>query len=116
MPSSKRPQFLSFPEPFPIRSGGDPLWTAAGKPTPGHCDSPIIAPPHARGSRDDVAWIGTEIHSEESGGAVAFANDSGAASTADRGADSLGMSRPSGRHSLAIPNLFPTQRSPYAVA
>lgn len=116
MPSSKPPQFLSIPKQDPVRSGGDSLGAAAGKPILGHCESPTIALAHARAKLGDVAWIRTAIYSEESGSVAAFANVPGSASTADCRADSLGMSRPSRRHSLAIPNIFPNQRSPYAVA
>jgi len=116
MPFSKPPQPASLHRPNPVRSDGNPMWITAGKPILRHYESPAIAPVHAGVSRDNAAWIETAIHPEKSGFVTALATVPASASTADHRAYALGMHRPSRPRSPVIPNLFPTRRSPYAVA
>ena len=116
MQSSRPAQSLSFRRPNPVRSGDDPMSIAAGKPMLRRCDLPALALVRAGVSRDNAAWIQAAIHPEESGFAAALATVPASASTADHRAYALGMRRPSRPRSPVIPNLFPTRRSPYALA
>jgi hypothetical protein len=116
MPSSRPPQLLSFRGPNPVRFGGDPMWIAAGKPMLPRCDPPAIALVHAGVSRDNAAWMEAAIHPEESGFTIALTTVPASVSITDRRAFSLGMRRPSHPYFPMIPNLFPDQRSRYAVA
>ena len=116
MQSSRPAQSLSFRGPNPVLSGGDPMWIAAGKPILRHGQAPTIDSVIAGVDQDNSAWMASATHPEASGIATAVATVPASASTADRRADSLGMHRPSRPRSPVIPNLFPTQRSHYAVA
>lgn len=116
MPSSRPSQSLSFRGPNPVRSGGDPMWIGAGKPMLRLCDPPAIALVSAGVSRDNSACKEAAIHPEESDIATAVATVPASASSTDRWAHSVGMHWPSRPCSPMIPNLFPTQRSRYAVA
>jgi len=116
MPSSRPPQLLSFRGPNPVLSGGDPMWIAAGKPMLRRCDPPTIALVRAGVSQDNAAWIRSSVHPEGSGFTIALATVPASISITDCRAFPLGMRRPSHPHFPTITNLFPTQRSRYAVA
>jgi len=116
MPSSRPAQSLSFRRPNPVRSGDDPMSIAAGKPMLRRCDLPALALVRAGVSRDNAAWIRSATHLEESGLTIALATVPALDSITDRRAFPLGMRWPSRPCSPVIPNLFPTQRSRYAVA
>ena len=116
MQSCNPPISHSLRAPNPVRSGGDPIWIAAGKPILRRCDPPAITLVRAGVGRDIAAWIRSAIHPEASGIATAVATVPASASTADRRTFPLGTRLPSRPCSPKIPNLFPTQRSRYAVA
>lgn len=116
MPSSRPAQSLSFRRPNPVRFGGDPMSIAAGKPMLRRCDPPAITLVRAGVSRDNAARIKAATRPEESGFTIALATVPTSVSITDRRAFSLGMRRPSHPYFPMIPNLFPDQRSRYAVA
>ena len=116
MPSFRPAESLSFRGPNPARSGGDPMWIAAGKPMLRPCDPPAIALVSVGVSLDNAAWMEAAIHPEESGFTIALTTVPASVSITDRRAFSLGMRRPSHPYFPMIPNLFPDQRSRYAVA
>jgi len=116
MQSYRPAQLLSFCGPNPVRSGGDPTSIVAGKPMLQRYDPPAIALVRAAVRRDTAAWIRSAIHPEESGFTIALATVQAADSITDHRAFPLGMRWPSRPHPAMIPNLFPTQRSRYAVA
>ena len=116
MQSCKPPQLLSLRGPNPVRSGGDPMWIAAGRPMLRRCVAPAIAVVRTGVSRDNSTWMEAAIRPEESGLTIALATVPASDSITDRRAFPLRMRWPSRPCSPMIPNLFPTQRSRYAVA
>ena len=116
MQSYRPAQLLSFCGPNPVRSGGDPTSIVAGKPMLQRYDPPAIALVRAAVRRDTAAWIRSAIHPEESGFTVTLATVPASVSTTDYRAFPFGMRWPLRPRSPMIPNLFPTQRSRYAVA
>jgi len=116
MQSSRPAQSLSFRRPNPGRSGDDPMSIAAGKPMLRRCDLPALALVRAGVGQDNAAWIEAATHPEASGITIALATVPASVSITDCRAFPLGMRWPSHPCSPKIPNLFPDQRSRYAVA
>ena len=116
MQSSRPAQSLSFRGRNPVRSGGDPMWIAAGKPILRHGEAPTIDSVIAGVGQDNSAWMASATHPEASGIATAVSTVPASASTADRRAYSVEKRWPPCPHSPMIQNLFPTQRSRYALA